>query len=183
MLTGSELKRYLIVFSVFVVIVFLYKIWIVLIDTHWIWLIPLITIGVGVWVFCDWQIKKKARKELEQVREEERVAKIMTREGEYGKKMCQWLIDEQVDLLLGRDAEIMRKWDEYGEENCKDLIYQKIRPGMIDEMVKLSLGEPDTIDNREEASCSQKYRWIYGVPRQGATYIWFRNGKVTKVKQ
>jgi len=54
--------------------------------------------------------------------------------------------------------------------------------GCTDEMVSYSLGKPTTIDNREVTAKCVKFRWIYGVPRQGASYIWFKDGKVTKIK-
>ena len=54
---------------------------------------------------------------------------------------------------------------------------------MTDKMVKLSLGEPTSIDNREISDRGEKFRWIYGIPRKGAAYIWFKDCVVTKIRQ
>ncbi|VAW42892.1 hypothetical protein MNBD_CHLOROFLEXI01-2192 [hydrothermal vent metagenome] len=77
----------------------------------------------------------------------------------------------------------MPNGSKWGEEMCQSLIQKKVALGMTDEMVRLSLGEPTNIDNREISDKGEKFRWIYGIPRRGTAYIWFKDGVVTKIRQ
>lgn len=82
-----------------------------------------------------------------------------------------------------RRIEINRHRDEWGYDICQMLIKKEIAIDMNEEMVRLSWGKPTTIEQKELTKTGQKTRWIYGVPRHGAKYIWFKNGIVTKIKQ
>lgn len=82
-----------------------------------------------------------------------------------------------------RVEEILTHQSEWGEETCKKLVQKSIAIKMTEEMVKLSLGTPKEIDEKEITERNEKFRWVYGTPRQGATYIWFKDGIVTKIKQ
>jgi len=97
--------------------------------------------------------------------------------------MCQWLIENNVNLDDKRAEGILTRFDQWGEDICQLLIERRICLSMTDDMLRLALGEPTTIDQEEVSERGEKFRWIYGVPRRGATYIWFRDGKVTKFKQ
>jgi hypothetical protein len=107
----------------------------------------------------------------------------MAHHEEWGDAMCQWLIENNVNLDDKRAEGILTRFDQWGEDICQLLIERRICLGMTDDMLRLALGEPTTIDQEEVSERGEKFRWIYGVPRRGATYIWFRDGKVTKFKQ
>ena len=125
----------------------------------------------------------KKQEEAKKQAEENRVNFIMSKEDDWGHEMCQWLIKERVDPGEKRVKNIMSRLGEFGPAICQDLIKRIIATDMTAEMVRLSLGEPTTIDNREATPKSEKYRWVYGVPRQGAAYIWFKDDKVVRIKQ
>ncbi len=157
-----------------VVIIFatlLVSIWNFLVETNLIWFMPVIIVGA---IILGHYAKKSA--------EEERVQDILGRKGELGDEMCQWLINNDINTDM-RVNEILQQFTQFGEETCKDIIQTRIAIGMTNEMVRLSRGKPTTIDNHIITSRSEKIRWVYGIPRRGATYVWFRNGKVVKIKQ
>jgi hypothetical protein len=81
-----------------------------------------------------------------------------------------------------RQANINRRREEWGHKICDMLIDKKIAIDMNEQMVRLSWGDPATIETKEILQSGVKTRWIYGVPRRGAKYIWFKNGIVTKIK-
>ena len=72
---------------------------------------------------------------------------------------------------------------EWGKETCQGLLQNQLAINDTDEMVRLALGEPTSIDQKHTTDKDNKFRWIYGTPRKGAVYIWFENGKVKKIKQ
>ena len=146
--------------------------WKFLVDTKLIWLVPVIIIGLIVLI---WYLKKQAEKK--------RIEAILAQKEEWGEEMCQWLIRMGFNPSNRHVLGIMQHVDEWKSENCKDLLQRKISLGMTDEMVRLSLGEPTSIDSTEINVRGKKFRWIYGIPRKGAAYIWFKDGVVTKVKQ
>jgi len=43
----------------------------------------------------------------------------------------------------------MQKFDGFGTDLCQSLLQRKISIGMTTEMVKLSWGKPNNVDNRE----------------------------------
>ncbi len=82
-------------------------------------------------------------------------------------------------------AYVRSKMSEWGEVTCNRILDGKIAIGMTEEMVKLSWGFPNSIDDKEITKTGiVKERWIYGTPRKngGANYIWFSNGTVSKIK-
>jgi hypothetical protein len=130
---------------------------------------------VGIFLFLIWYSGKKA--------EEKRVSEILAHQGEWGEEMCQWLIRNRYKLSEPRTMAIMNNFQAWGKETCQKLLQKTIAVGSTAEMVGLSLGRPTSMDEKTLTEKDEKIRWIYGVPRQGATYIWFKNGKVTKIKQ
>lgn len=82
-----------------------------------------------------------------------------------------------------RVATILSHKDEWEEDICQSLINRRIGIDMTEEMVRLAWGKPSRIENKELTRRGQKTRWIYGQPRKGANYVWFTNGKVTKIQQ
>lgn len=114
--------------------------------------------------------------------EEQRVQNILPHESQWGAGMCHWLIENKIEYNT-RTTEIMNKLQDWGQDTCQNLLQQRIGIGMTAEMVRLAVGEPTSIDQKVITEKEQKYRWVYGIPRQGATYIWFRDGKVAKLKQ
>lgn len=115
-------------------------------------------------------------------KEDERVQKIMSFQGEWGNEMCTWLVENKIDPTSQKTIGIMNKLQEWGQETTQYLLMQRIGIDMTVEMVTLSLGKPSDIDNRVVTTKDEKFRYIYGIPRKGAAYIWFKNGKVTKIK-
>lgn len=81
-----------------------------------------------------------------------------------------------------RRAQILAHNGQWSAEIIQLLIDKKIAVSMTQEMVLLSWGKPSTIDQKEITAKSNKIRWIYGTPRQGARYVWFADAKVTKIK-
>lgn len=114
-------------------------------------------IGIGFAGFGIATLVLKIRQENQRqaaikAREDERRGIIRTREGEWGKDVCESLIARQIQLE------------------------------MTQEMVQLAWGRPSSIDEKEVTQKNTKERWIYGQPRRGANYVWFTNGKVSKIK-
>jgi hypothetical protein len=114
--------------------------------------------------------------------EEKRIGEILSHQTEWGEEMCKWLVGMSVNLKDMRVAKIMQRYNEFGKEVCQKLLQKTLSIGMTDEMVMLALGQPSSVDNREISERGEKFRWIYGTPRQGAAYIWFKDGKVVKIK-
>jgi hypothetical protein len=73
--------------------------------------------------------------------------------------------------------------DDWPEDVRKALIAKRIAPGMSEEMVLLGWGRPSHIEQKEITATSVKTRWIYGTPRRGANYVWFKNGEVWKIQK
>jgi hypothetical protein len=130
------------------------------------------------------QEEERQRRQIEdKKREEERVQGIMSHKDEWGDDMCQWLIEGRYTLADARVKGILDNWQPLGQEKCQRLLHKTIAIGDTDNMVRLALGEPTSIDEQTITERDSKFRWIYGVPRRGATYVWFRHGQVTKIKQ
>jgi hypothetical protein len=77
----------------------------------------------------------------------------------------------------------MQKYQAWGKDTCQRLLLKRIAIGGVAIMVILAFGRPTSIDEKVATAKDSKYRWIYGTPRQGATYVWFKNDRVTKIKQ
>lgn len=150
----------------------LVALWNFLVETKLIWLVPFIIVGI---VFLRWYQQKN--------NEEKRVEEILAHSKEWGEKMCSWLIENKIYLSDTRIDRIMSQHNSLGSETCQNLIQRKISIGMKAELVILSLGSPTTVDNEEVTARSEKFRWVFGTPRQGAIYIWFKDGVATKIKQ
>ena len=111
-----------------------------------------------------------------------RVSGIIANLDEWGEDFCRFLITGKYQLDT-RVSGIASHIGEWGKETCINLLQKIIGIGMSADMVRLSLGEPTTIDQRDVSSKGEKYRWIYGVPRHGAAYIWLQDDKVKRIKQ
>jgi hypothetical protein len=148
------------------------ELWNTLIETGAIWFLA---VGIVVALPAWWFVKRR--------QESNRVKDILAHRDKWGEAMCQWLIENKINSSDKRVERILARLNVWGEETCQDLIQQRIDLGMTDDMVLLALGKPNTIDQREISERSEKFRWIYGVPRQGATYVWFKDGKVTRIKR
>jgi hypothetical protein len=96
--------------------------------------------------------------------------------------MCEWLVEKRIDPFKPRTIEIMNKLHEWGEDTCRVLLERIIKNGLSVERVRLSNGDPWAIGEKVVTVKGKTFRWIYGTPRRGATYIWFRNGHVIKTK-
>lgn len=82
----------------------------------------------------------------------------------------------------GRLNAIRERSAEWGEKKCNLIIEKQIAVTMTYEMVLLAWGKPSTIDQQDITAKRLKERWIYGTPRHGANYVWFADGRVTKIK-
>jgi Ca2+/Na+ antiporter len=129
------------------------------------------------------RLAEEAAEEACQRAEEERIKTILDHKGEWGDSMCQWLADGRYSLTDSRTAAIMNNFVTLGQDTCQRLLQKTIAIGDSPNSVMLALGEPRTVDEQVTTEKENKFRWIYGFPRQGATYIWFKNGKVTKIKE
>lgn len=117
------------------------------------------------------------------MQEDSRVQGILAHRKEWGNEMCQWMIDNRVNPYKPSAINIMNRYRDWGGDNCQRLLQQKIEPGMTDEMIIAAYGNPPVIDERETTAKDERYRYVYGRPRRDATYIWFKNGVVTRIKQ
>jgi len=115
--------------------------------------------------------------------EDKRGQIILSHKADWGDEMCQWMIDNQINPHKPATMNVMNKYAEWGKDNCQRLLQQKIEIGMTNEMVTFALGNPPIIDEKETTATDQRYRYVYGRPRRDATYIWFKNGVVTRIKQ
>jgi hypothetical protein len=115
--------------------------------------------------------------------ENNRVQGILAHKSEWGNDMCQWMIDNNINPYKPSTINIMNRYPDWGRDNCQRLLQQRIEPGMTDQMIIAAYGNPPVIDERETTAKDERYRYVYGRPRRGATYIWFKNSVVTKIKQ
>ena len=115
--------------------------------------------------------------------EDHRVKGILAHKNEWGNEMCQWMINNRINPYKPSTINIMNHYREWGQDNCQRLLQQRIEPGMTDQMILAAYGTPPVIDEKESTVKDERYRYVYGRPRRDATYIWFKNGVVTKIKQ
>jgi hypothetical protein len=108
---------------------------------------------------------------------------ILARQAEWGDDMCQWMVANQINPYKPTTINIMNRYRDWGADNCQRLLQQQIEPGMTDEMVRAAYGNPPVIDEKETTVKDNRYRYVYGRPRRDATYIWLKNGVVTRIKQ
>lgn len=152
------------------------RVWSFLADKGLIW--PTIILTVAAVAVFVWWTNRRAKQ-----REQNRVAAIEANREAWGDAICHYLIPTGQAADGGRVQGILSHLDGWSEEACLLLLKRNIGLGMTAEMVRASLGEPDTVDNRDISARGEKYRWIYGVPRHGAAYIWFKDDKVVRVRQ
>lgn len=128
-----------------------------------------IPLGVSLlvaWFFQGWHEKIKLNQERKQLEKRFRM-----RESQ----------ENQRELI--RQQTINQHYADWGEWICQHLINNEVVPGMTEEMVKLALGENYDADEKEVSPSGKlRYRWVYGVKRRNAVYVWFEDGKVKKVK-
>jgi hypothetical protein len=123
-------------------------------------------------------------KEMErQTQESNRVQGILAHKSEWGNDMCQWMIDNRINPYKPSTISIMNRYSDWGRDNCQRLLQQRIEPGMTDQMVIAACGTPPIVDEKESTAKDERYRFVYGRPRRDATYIWFKNGVVIRIKQ
>jgi len=80
------------------------------------------------------------------------------------------------------EASVRAHAGEWGNEFCEMIIERRIALDMTQEMVMLAWGRPNIVDEKEITKKGNKERWVYGEPRRNARYIWFADGKVSKIK-
>ena len=71
---------------------------------------------------------------------------------------------------------------EWGDKVVDMLLKRQMDVGMTSEMVLLSWGKPDTVENIKKTSSGQVIRFVYGKPRQGATYIYLQDNRITRIE-
>ena len=126
-----------------------------------------------------WYSRKLSKKQIE----DNRVNEILAHREEWGEEMCEWLIANRFQITDHRTKEIMNKYQEWGKELCQRLLLKRIGIRDTREMVRLALGAPTLVDEQLITEKGGRFRWVYGKPKQRPTYIWFKNGYVTKIKQ
>ncbi len=114
--------------------------------------------------------------------EKEREVDIMAHKADWGEDICQVLI-EQGYSVDDRLTAIMAHLHEWGDTTVKLLLLRTVSEGMTDAMVRLSLGEPTTIDDVERTEKIVRQRWVYGNMQRHAKTILFENGVVAKVNK
>lgn len=150
-----------------------------------LWLVPvLLVIGLGLLIWYRKIVKQQEAQRIELAKQQEaqRIEEITAHQADWGKIICEHLVADS-STIDERVEGIMSHLDEWGEETCLNLLRNQLGVGMTSEMVRLSLGKPTTVDNKDVTETVKKYRWIYGVPRHGAAYIWFQDDRVTRIKQ
>lgn len=115
--------------------------------------------------------------------EQGRVQAILSHKAEWGNEMCQWMIDHKINPHKPATMNVMSRYHGWGRGTCQRLLLQQVEVGMTGEMVEAAYGKPPIIDERETTARDEKYRYVYGRPRRDATYVWFKNGVVTRIKQ
>ncbi len=140
-----------------------------------LWLVIVVFVVAGSVLLLRYAAKKD---------EEKRVNLILACKKEWGEEICQWLIDNKVDLNNFKTKTILGGFKECGWsfDICKQLFAGRIAIGMTNAMVLAALGRPTSADNQEITETDCKIRYVYEAPPQEATYIWFENGQVTKIK-
>lgn len=133
-------------------------------------IILVLLIGAALSWYLPWRQEKK------------RVKEIRSRQKEWGERMCNWLIANGYNLSDSRTREIMKLHGQWGTGTCQRVLQKKIAIRDSKTMVLLAFGEPSSVDQKVTTANDESFRWIYGTPRHGARYIWFRNGLVTKMK-
>lgn len=71
----------------------------------------------------------------------------------------------------------------WGDEVCDLITDKKVEIGMSKEMVLVAWGKPHKVDSAEITERFEKIRWVYGKPRINASYLTFKDGVVTSIKQ
>jgi hypothetical protein len=140
-----------------------------------IWVLIIVLVTVGSVLILRYTAKKN---------EEKRINSILICKNVWGEEVCRWLIDNKINLKDYRAQAIMAGFQQNGWDfdTCKALFAGEIALGMTDRMVRAFLGTPSSIDEKEVSEKGETFRYIYGAPQKGATYIWFKNGQVTKIK-
>lgn len=82
-----------------------------------------------------------------------------------------------------RTAFIRSKLSEWGQEFVDTALAGDVAIGMSPEMAKAAWGEPSTVDEKETTAKKSKERWVYTTTGRAMNYIWFTDGKVTKIKE
>ncbi len=123
------------------------------------------------------------REDERKKQEDTRAQAILVHKAEWGDDMCQWMIANKINPYKPTTITIMNRYREWGGDNCQRLLQQRIEAGMTEEMVQAAYGKPPVIDERESTAKDERYRYVYGRPRRDATYIWFKNGVVVRIKQ
>jgi len=88
----------------------------------------------------------------------------------------------RIDAENARLEKINAHRSEWGDGVCQNLIDKNLLLEMTQDMVRLAWGGPSSVDSQETTKAHVKERWIYGQARQGASYVWFTDGKITKIK-
>lgn len=118
--------------------------------------------------------------ELRRVRTE----KIEANRAVWGDGLAKALLEEpRFDLDDPRVASILARRPEWDEQLCGDLLSREVKLDMTADMVRLAWGAPNQIEDKEVTKKGTKTRWRYGQARQGARYVWFNDGVVTKIEQ
>ena len=133
-------------------------------------IILVLLIGAAVSWYVPWHQERK------------RVRDIRSRQKEWGGRMCDWLVANGYSLADSRTKEVMKRHPAWGTGTCQRLLQRKIAIRDSKEMVLLAFGQPTSEDQKVTTASDQSLRWIYGTPRHGAKYIWFKNGLVSKMK-
>lgn len=88
-----------------------------------------------------------------------------------------------IELELDRLEAIEEHQLEWGDYFTQVVTEKSLVPDMTPIMVQLSWARPNAIYQQQITKTGiNKERWVYGIPRRGARYIYFTNGKVSKIQ-
>jgi len=149
----------------------------------------LILFGFAIFIVWFYRRQKKRLEQDPQWTEQERDAEIernkqeiLSHKSEWGEEICKWIIENRnlEEGITGRELKVLRHLPAWGEEFCKVVLKMDIVPDMTEDMVKLSIGEPTAIDNEQITRQGENLRFIYKDSHGVTSYIWFKDGKVTR---
>jgi hypothetical protein len=113
--------------------------------------------------------------------EQARVKEINSYRAMWGDFLCDLLIKEGIGLN-DRVRKAMSLRGQWPDNILACIVRKQLAIDMTEEMVALSWGSPNNIEQKQLTKKGVKTRWTYGTPRRDARYVWFTDGCVTKIE-
>lgn len=148
-------------------------------DANLIWL-PAAIGAIGIGVFVAWLTKKNENKKSE---ERNRVKSILDEKLYLGEAFSEWMIQNKVDIYHPRINHLLSKINDWGNTIVQALIENEIAIGMTEEMVRLSLGDPNQIMSQEYNEDGNMVNWVYNSNENNIIGIWIKDGVVINIER